>query len=70
MKNNNNNNKKLANNIRILIGIVALPSLYLAYMITVMTINGSASSVDYFEWVYAFTGFIAIYIAITGKKLF
>jgi len=70
MQNNNNNKSKLANNIRILIGLIAIPSLYLAYMIIVMTINGGADKVDYFEWVYAFTGFLALYIAVTGKKLF
>ena len=65
-----NKKPKLPNNIRILIGIVAIPSLYLAYMIMVMTLNGSYKEVDYFEWVYALTGFLASYIAITGKRIF
>jgi hypothetical protein len=67
---NMNKKPKLSNNLRILIGIVALPSLYLAYMIMMMTINGHFKEVDYFEWVYAFMGFLALYIAVTGKKLF
>ncbi|NQZ81682.1 MAG: hypothetical protein HRT52_11760 [Colwellia sp.] len=65
-----NKKPKLPNNIRILIGIVAIPSLYLAYMIMVMTLNGNYKEVDYFEWVYALTGFLASYIAITGKRIF
>jgi hypothetical protein len=66
----NSEKSKLDNKLRILIGIVAIPSLYLAYMIIVMTLNGNVDSVDYFEWVYALTGFLAGYIAITGKRLF
>jgi len=67
---NINKKPKLPNNIRILIGIVAIPSLYLAYMIIVMTLNGNFEQVDYFEWVYALIGFLASYIAITGKRIF
>jgi len=67
---NKNERPKLSNNLRILIGVVALPSLYLAYMIIVMTINGHFTKVDYFEWVYALIGVVAAYISITGKRIF
>ena len=61
---------KLPLNIRIFLGIFALPSLFLAYMIGVMAVNGDYQKIDYFEWVYSLIGFVAIYIAITGKRLF
>jgi len=62
--------KKLSSNIRILIGALSVPSLYLAYMIGVMAVNGDYKKVDYFEWLYSLMGILAIYIAITGKRLF
>jgi len=61
---------KLTSNIRILLGVFAIPSLFLAYMIGVMVVNGDYQKIDYFEWVYSLIGFLAIYIAITGKRLF
>jgi len=62
--------KKLSSNIRILIGALSVPSLYLAYMIGVMAVNGDYQKVDYFEWLYSLMGILAMYIAITGKRLF
>jgi hypothetical protein len=61
---------KLSSKIRILIGIFAIPSLILAYMVGVMALNGDYQKVDYFEWFYSLIGILAIYIAITGKRLF
>ena len=61
---------KLSYNIRILLGVFAIPSLILAYMIGVMAVNGDYQKVDYFEWFYSLIGILAIYIAITGKRLF
>jgi hypothetical protein len=60
----------LSLNIRILLGVFAIPSLFLAYMIGVMVIDGDYQKIDYFEWLYALIGMLAIYIAITGKRLF
>lgn len=62
--------KQLSSTIRILLGIFAIPSLMLAYMIAVMAVNGDYQSVDYFEWFYSLIGILAMYIAITGKRLF
>jgi len=62
--------KKLPPNVRMLLGVFAIPSLFLAYMIGVMSLNGDYQEIDYFEWVYSLIGIIAIYIAITGKRLF
>ena len=61
---------KLPSNIRILLGAFAIPSLFLAYMIGVMAVNGDYQKIDYFEWLYSLIGILAIYIAITGKRLF
>jgi hypothetical protein len=64
------NKNELSSNIRILLGVFAIPSLFLAYMIAVMAINGDYQKVDYFEWIYSLIGILAFYIAITGKRLF
>jgi hypothetical protein len=61
---------KLSMNIRILVGLFSIPSLILAGMISTMALNGQVQEISYFEWVYSLTGFIAIYIALTGKRLF
>jgi hypothetical protein len=61
---------KLSSNIRILLGVFAIPSLILAYMVGVMAVNGDYQKVDYFEWFYSLIGILAIYIAITGKRFF
>ena len=61
---------KLAVHIRLLIGVFSLPSLILAYMIGMMALNGNYQEIDSFEWLYSLIGFLAAYIAITGKRLF
>lgn len=61
---------KLSFIVRIVLGVFAIPSLFLAYMIGVMAVNGDFQKIDYFEWVYSLIGFVAIYIAISGKRLF
>jgi len=65
-----NKSKKLPFNVRVLLGVFAIPSLFLAYMIGSMAINGDYQKIDYFEWVYSLIGFLAAYIALTGKRLF
>ena len=64
------NEPKLSLKIRILIGIIAIPSLILAAMILSMLINQSEGEIDYFEVVYSLVGVFAMYIALTGKKFF
>ena len=61
---------KLSFIVRVVLGVFAIPSLFLAYMIGVMAVNGDFQKIDYFEWVYSLIGFVAIYIAISGKRLF
>ena len=61
---------QLPSNVRILLAVFAIPSLFLAYMIGVMVVNGDYSEIEYFEWIYSLTGFLALYISVTGKRLF
>jgi hypothetical protein len=62
--------QKLPLKIRILIGIIAVPSLILAAMIVSMLINQTAGEVSFFEVLYSLVGVFAMYIALTGKKFF
>ena len=66
----NTDKTPLSTPMRILIGLVSIPSLILAYMIGTMAINGDLQDIGYFEWIYSLVGFFAIYIAITGKRFF
>ena len=65
-----NNEQKLPFKVRILIGIIAIPSLILAAMIVSMLINQTAGEVSFFEMLYSLVGVFAMYIALTGKKFF
>ena len=65
-----NTEPKLSLKIRILIGIIAIPSLILAAMTISMFINQTAGDIDYFEVIYSLVGVFAMYIALTGKKFF
>lgn len=62
--------QKLSLKIRILIGIIAIPSLILAAMLLSMVINQTAGDISFFEVVYALVGVFAVYVALTGKKFF
>ncbi len=64
-----NTEQKLPIKIRILIGIVAVPSLILAAMIVSMLINQTAGKISFFEVLYSLVGVFAMYIALTGKKI-
>lgn len=64
------NKNKLPTNVRILLGVFAIPSLFLAYMIGVMVVNGDYQKIEYFEWFYSLIGFLALFISVTGKRLF
>lgn len=70
MKTDKDPTDKLAMPIRILVGIAALPSLALAFMLVSAVINGEAAGIGAFETVYALVGFVAFYIALSGKKIF
>ncbi|MFT4746112.1 MAG: hypothetical protein ACI8XG_000181 [Congregibacter sp.] len=65
-----NNEQKLPFKVRILIGIIAIPSLILAAMIVSMLINQTAGEVSFFEMLYSLVGIFSMYIALTGKKFF
>jgi len=65
-----NTPQKLTLKIRILIGIIAIPSLILAAMIISMLINQTAGDISFFEVIYSLVGVFAMYVALTGRKFF
>jgi len=65
-----NMSDKLPSKIRLLLGVFAIPSLFLAYMVGTIAWNGDYQAIDYFEWIYSLLGFFALYIAISGKRVF
>lgn len=62
--------QKLSLKFRVLIGIVAIPSLILAAMVMSMLIKQTPGEISLFEVVYSLVGVFAMYIALTGKKFF
>lgn len=62
--------EKLSLSVRIIVGVLALPSLLLAFMLISEVIKGRSSELGGFEIIYSLVGFFAIYIALTGKKFF
>jgi hypothetical protein len=56
--------------VRIIVGVLAMPSLLLAFMLISESIKGNFDGIGAFEIIYAVIGFFAIYIALTGKKFF
>ncbi|MBT1451037.1 hypothetical protein KJ365_09115 [Glaciecola sp. XM2] len=62
--------KTLSLKVRILIGILSIPSVLLAAFLINAGINGDWDSVGAFEVIYAAVGFFAAYIALTGKRFF
>lgn len=66
----NNTEQKLSLAVRIVIGIIAIPSLLLAAMIVSILLNQTAGEIDFFEVIYSLVGVFAMYVALTGKKFF
>ncbi|NVK55327.1 MAG: hypothetical protein HWE26_06915 [Alteromonadaceae bacterium] len=67
---NSNDNTRLPANIRLIIGIASVPSLLLAVMLIISLYEDGLNGISAFEIIYAIVGFIGIYIAITGRRLF
>ena len=61
---------KLSLGLRILIGIIAIPSFLLTCMLVATALSGDAQSIGFFEMIYAIVGVFALYIALTGKRFF
>jgi hypothetical protein len=61
---------KLPLNVRIIIGIISIPSFVLFCMLVATAFAGDMDSISIFEIVYAIVGVVALYIALTGKRLF
>jgi hypothetical protein len=64
------NKVKLPLTIRILVGMAGLPSILLAYMLVLTFMREGIAGISAFEVVYSMVGAVALYIAITGKRLF
>lgn len=62
--------KKLPFNLRIIIGIVSVPSFLLFCMLVATAISGDIDSISIFEIVYSLVGIAALFIALTGKRYF
>jgi len=61
---------RLSLNVRLIIGIVSLPSFILCCMIVATALAGDGASIDLFEVVYSAVGIFGLYIALTGKRFF
>lgn len=61
---------RLTLKVRILIGVIATPSLILATMLLSMIMNQASGDISFFEIIYSLVGVFAMYIALTGKKFF
>lgn len=68
--NNTTDKPRLSPAIRILIGIAGLPSVALGYMLIATALHQGIAGIGAFELVYSLVGIVALYIAITGKRLF
>jgi hypothetical protein len=67
---NSENKAKLSLTIRILIGLAGIPSIVLAYMLVLTFMREGIAGISAFEVVYSLVGAVALYIAITGKRIF
>jgi hypothetical protein len=68
--NANSDKPKLSLKLRVIIGIFAIPSLFLAFMIGSTLVQGNYQDINYFEVMYSLVGIFAVHIALTGKKYF
>jgi hypothetical protein len=62
--------EQLSLSVRIVVGILALPSLLLAFMLISDALNARYDSIGAFEIIYSLVGVFAVYIALSGKKFF
>jgi len=62
--------KTLSKKVRVIIGVLSLPSLMLSAMLISTALNGRWYTVDAFEVIYAAVGIFAAYIALSGKRFF
>lgn len=63
-------NKTFSLKIRIVIGLLSIPSLLLVALLIKTGMNGDWDTVGAFELIYAAVGIFAAYIALTGKRFF
>lgn len=63
-------NRTFSLKIRIVIGLLSIPSLLLVALLIKTGMNGDWDTVGAFELIYAAVGIFAAYIALTGKRFF
>jgi len=63
-------NRTFSLKIRIVIGLLSIPSLLLVALLIKTGMNGDWDTVGTFELIYAAVGIFAAYIALTGKRFF
>lgn len=66
----NSSKPPLSKKVRILIGIASIPSFVLCCMVLATIYKSGLGSVDTFEVIYSLVGALALYIALSGKRLF
>ncbi|MEM0909960.1 MAG: hypothetical protein AAGJ37_03240 [Pseudomonadota bacterium] len=60
----------LSTKLRVIIGLFSIPSLMLLAMLIYAVIKGDQQSIGVFEVIYSIVGVIAMFMALTGKRLF
>jgi hypothetical protein len=66
----NTSARTLSPKVRVIIGILSLPSLLLAAFLIKTAKDGLWDTVGAFEVIYAAVGIFAAYIALSGKRFF
>jgi hypothetical protein len=62
--------KTLPIKVRVVIGLMSLPSLLLTAFLIKTALDGNWDTVDAFEVIYALVGMFAAYIALSGRRFF
>lgn len=62
--------KTLPMKVRVVIGVMSLPSLLLTAFLIKTALDGNWDTVDAFEVIYALVGMFAAYIALSGRRFF
>jgi hypothetical protein len=60
----------LSMKMRVLIAIIASPSVLLAVMLGTLVLQGQVQDIGFMEVIYAVVGMFALYMAISGKRFF
>ena len=64
------NPKMLSVKVRVLVGIFSIPSLFLLAMLIHTAMHGDSDTIGAFEIIYSIVGIVAMYMAVSGRRLF